>query len=105
MRVKLQQLGLDQRAGFVLGDQAADDVGLADIGADEVEIGLRGLVVGRHDVGAGQPAFDHLDVPHVAGKQRGHAPAIVAGHVEDLISDELELLQKLAVVDVAAIFL
>ena len=84
-RILGHQVDPDHRAGKILGDEAADDVRLVDVGLDRRELLRRGLetfdvrrVVLRDDVAAGEAVLDDFDEAHVRREDRTDARGIDA---------------------------
>ena len=65
VRMKLLQLGGDDRSSEIVRHQAADDAGLDDVLAHPRKAGLGRLEVRRHHVAGADAVLHHLDEAHV----------------------------------------
>jgi hypothetical protein len=90
-RIDLEQLGADDRAGEIVGDELAELAGLEDVFANAGEVGGPGRELGRNDVAAGESIFDDLDVANVGSEQRLHLRAIDRGQRCDFIGGAFQL--------------
>ena len=80
--IEFLQLGADQGAGEVAGDQTPDDAGLDDVLAHLRQTFFRRLEIRRQHVAAHQAVLDHLDEAHVGGEDGIDLGAIDAGQEE-----------------------
>ena len=99
LRVDLQQLGHHHGAGFILGNQASDDLCLADIRLDDVEHLGRWSVIRGDDVAPLEALLSNLDEAHVGREQTHHPRPVDIRQEEDLVGDLLQGGQKAFVVD------
>ena len=82
VRMKLLQLGRDDRAGEVVRHQAADDPGLDDVLAHAREARPGRLEVHRQHVAGGDAVFHHLDETDIRGEDGEHLGAVDTGQEE-----------------------
>ena len=100
-RIDVEQRHDQHRRLEVVADQAADDPGAGDVGAQLLGRGGAAVVVVGHHRAAAEALLGDLGPAHARCPERLHPGPVDAGGEEDLVVDLLERVLVLRVVDVA----
>ncbi len=103
MRVVIVQVGADDGAAVIIGDEAADDAGFDDVGFDQREAGGIGLERGRNDRAAVEAAFHHFVEAHIGRVEAGDVGAVHAGQEEYFVGEAAQGVEEFRLEDIAVL--